>query len=455
MTIRRAGRKASFAHPGRRGEQAPRASTLQALVFNLLLLILPVMAGRVVVNAFAEQGFGDVPTAQAISQTRAEIDRAFSDMVAVAGDPDQVWADAVDDRLRAGDLPSARGFLLAAPQMMSEDRAVSLLEAAREETSGSEDERLARAATIFLPDPVRARYERLVRPVVPQELVRAAEGETGEIAPEAAGETGLAVAGEVVPAVAAPPTLPAPAPRRSSFDLIGDAEDLANRSARWLRGEPTDTMVLRLRGFGQIASEAVAAAEGQDAPFSQEDLALGVSVIASAKRAGRLNPLFVGHLESRLGAALPEARLREVLTLAEGEVATSAVRAARVREAWLSVARPAAVRRLALELELVSRIADRIEPAAAVDLLGAVRDDQDLRRLRLVVEAGGDRTVALSSRIDGDVLDLATSGITWTRDLYLQIMGLAAMGMALLWAMLSALHNSIFRDSAPRPLSPV
>lgn len=434
---RRTGRASSLTR--RDGRQQTMGWTM-GLMFNLLLLALPLLAGRVTINAFAEQGFGETPSAEAVSQTRAAIDRAFSELVAVAGDPDQVWAQAVDGRLQANDLAGARGFLLAGPQMMSRERALALSEAAREEPSGSEDERLARAALIFLPDAVRQRYQQAFKPAVPEWVPEVPEAAEGQVpAQETATEAPPATGAEPEPE---PELIAAPAETR--LMLVGDGEDLANRSARWLRGEATDTMILRLRAVAQLGQELVSAQAGGDAPFTSDNLALGVSVLSAAHRAERLQEGYVRNLTARVEAAVPEARLRAALEAGGDPLQPLAERIAAVKQAYLAVMKPNSVRRLALEVERVARLAQRTDTAAAVELLSVATSDDDLRRLNIVVDAGGERAVALLQQPGVNLPMLATTGVKWTRDLYLQVMGLAALAMAIVWSLLSALNQSIF-----------
>jgi|GEM_PF-1148752 len=444
-------RVASFSRKKRRLGSGAGTSGLQAFIFNLVLLIAPVLSAHLVIKAFAERGFGDSPTQEAIDQTRVEIDTAFAELVAVSGDPDGVWANAVDEQLRKDNLVAARGFLLAGPQMMSPERADALQAAGAEQLTGSDDERLANAALLFLPNDVRNRYERLVRPSLVTVVT-----DPEENAPEAAsaGDEGGGVEAEPIPASDTPaPDLQVavaryePTSASRAFDLVGDPEDLANRSARWIRNEPTNAMILRLRGFAQVAAEAVERAEDETAPFSSADLALGVSVITAGHRAGRLDPDYVRQILARTNAAMPEQILRTSLEGVFSRVETTSVRAVSVREAFIDSARPNAVRRLALELELVSRIADRTSPTAAMDLIQYARDQDDLRRLRVITEAGGDRAAALSTVLGSDILGLANSGVKWTRGLSLRALALCFMAALLVWAMFSALHTSIFHDT--------
>lgn len=444
-------RQSRFARNQNSASSRRAASGPQALVFNLLLLIGPLLAAQVVIEAFAERGFGDSPTIEATAETRVAMDKAFAELVAVSGDPDSVWAQKVDEQLRQDNLVAARGFLIAGPEMMTSDQADALMAAAAEETMGSDDQKLSRAALLFLPNDVRNRYERMVRPVAtsvmvtePEEII--ADLDTGQTpgASDVLDAVEIADASGGLKPTYASYQMPSAGP---SFDLVGDADDLSNRSARWLRDEPTDPLVLRLRGFAQIAAEAVERAEGEAAPFSTADLALGVSVITAGQRSGRLHPSYARQINNRIDAALPEQTLRNALEGVLAKVETSSVRAANVREAYIMSARPNALRRLALELELVSRIADRTTPGAAMDLIQHAQDQDDLRRLRVITEAGGDRAAALESFMGADILDLATSGVRWTRELSTKLLLLSLIALVLIWAMGSAMHNSIFHDN--------
>ena len=65
-----------------------------------------------------------------------------------------------------------------------------------------------------------------------------------------------------------------------------------------------------------------------------------------------------------------------------------------------------------------------------------------MRRALLLSEAGGHRSVALARELGPDVLSLAQIGVKWSYGLALQVMGLMALGMALIWTTLSALTQA-------------
>ena len=67
---------------------------------------------------------------------------------------------------------------------------------------------------------------------------------------------------------------------------------------------------------------------------------------------------------------------------------------------------------------------------------------EDVRKLVLISEAGGDRAVALTKQIGPRVINLAQIGIKWSLNLTLQIMALAAIAMALAWTALSSVTQA-------------
>ena len=80
---------------------------------------------------------------------------------------------------------------------------------------------------------------------------------------------------------------------------------------------------------------------------------------------------------------------------------------------------------------------------AAITLIEHLKDEADLRRARLLAEAGGDRSVALVKQNGEDALRIADTGIKWTRDLMFQVMGLTASGLALLYVMIATFRRNV------------
>ena len=104
---------------------------------------------------------------------------------------------------------------------------------------------------------------------------------------------------------------------------------------------------------------------------------------------------------------------------------------------------PARLSRLTIEIELINRISDATSPAGAITLLEHVQSVEDMRRARLVAEAGGDRAIALVKHKGHKALELARSGVPITSALILQIMLLVAVSIALILAFLAVLQRSI------------
>ena len=92
---------------------------MQAVVFNSLLILMPVIAAQSLAMAFSGEGFSDSPTIEAIDQTRRNMDETFGAIAPRSGgDKYKFWHDIVERELTDMDVSAARGFLLAAPQML-------------------------------------------------------------------------------------------------------------------------------------------------------------------------------------------------------------------------------------------------------------------------------------------------------------------------------------------------
>ena len=121
----------------RRRQADQKGTWRQALVFNSLLVILAVLASRVLVNAYSPQAFGGIADVEARDETRREIDRTFETIVP-DGVPSRVfWADQIAEQLTMRDLSAARGYLLAAPTMLSRNDRRALMAAFAAEESAT------------------------------------------------------------------------------------------------------------------------------------------------------------------------------------------------------------------------------------------------------------------------------------------------------------------------------
>ena len=413
----------------------------QALVFNSLLIVIAILAARIIISAFAGQGFGANPTPEALAETRRSIDAAFVDMVPKTADPKEFWSDQVDRELRDRNMAAARGFLLAAPQMLDRDTARSVKAAADTELSGTEEQRLVRAALFFLPNDVRIRYERAIRPPeIDMPLLDTPDTELTEAepAPEEAED--------VLPLDEPPTTAPTPsvstATLSRSFSMLGDLEDLTSTSQKWMNGDLTDSFELRMAGLATVSPESVPGINMGEA----------ASILKAARRARRLTPQYARLLEQRLNTTLPEDDLHTRLEDALSVTAPLSVLGPRVLAAFEQSIDLEDLPPLAVEIEQVNRIAEATDPASAIALIEHVRNPGDMRRARLVAEAGGERAAALVSQIGGDTLDLAESGISWSRALILQVLGLLAAALVLLWTVFTAIIRAFSSRTRPMEL---
>jgi hypothetical protein len=155
-----------------------------------------------------------------------------------------------------------------------------------------------------------------------------------------------------------------------------------------------------------------------------------------------MTPEFSAYLLGRLNEALPDAALRPALEATLSTLATTDVRVDRVKTAFSGAMDVRGLARLEGELAHIDRIGVLTSPSAAITVLEHVHDGGDLRHARLIAEAGGDRAIALVKQSGADTWRLADAGVRWSRNLILQIMGLTAAALAVIWVVLaSARHN--------------
>ena len=419
-----------------RQREVERPSTWrQSLLFNSRILLIPIFAARIVVAAYTSDIATDPLSLEARTETRQEIDSEFRKLTAPLGEERRHWASRIELTLNERDFSAARGYLLAAPLMLNRQDSAAVLAAADAEQSGSRDQRLARAALLFLPEELRASYQRSIAPPpVPEDLdsesdQEAAETDTETEIAEAVPDTPRAVGNAVQLA-----PLDEPFAGQRSFFLLGDPADLTRRSQRWLVGEQVDSLQLRLRALGLLT---------QDAPDPESRAMFeAASIMRAAHRAGRLNVRFTGYLNSRVEDALPEEILRAELTIAFEPVMTTQARSVQVLDAYRAALQPEARERLARDMMIIARIAELTSSSGAITLVEQATTPEDMRRALLLSESGGHRSVALAREMGPEVLGLAQIGVKWSRLLVFQVMGLMALGMALIWTTLSALTQA-------------
>jgi hypothetical protein len=169
-------------------------------------------------------------------------------------------------------------------------------------------------------------------------------------------------------------------------------------------------------------------------------------------RAGRLTDDFRDYMTARVNAALPDSALRPALETALGELATNEVRTERVKAAFIEALDPRGLQRLEGDLEQIDRIGTLTSPGAAVTLIEQVEDSSDLRRVRLIAEAGGDRAVALVKQSGDAALRIADTGVRWTLEMVLQVMGMTAAALALIFVTWSTFRRNIRKRKKLEPM---
>lgn len=417
-----------------RQREVERPSTWrQSLLFNSLILLIPIFAARIVIAAYTSDIATDPLSLEARTETRQQIESEFRKLAAPLGEERRLWAARIDQTLQERDFSSARGYLLAAPLMLNKQDSAAVLAAADAESSGSRDQRLARAALLFLPEELRASYQ---RSIAPPPMPEDAELETEE-AVEAGTETADSGATETERAdrnSAQLAPLNEPFAGQRSFFLLGDPADLTRRSQRWLGGEQVDSLQLRLRALGLLTQD--------DPDPKAQAMFEAASIMRAAHRAGRLNERFTSYLNSRVEDALPEEILRTELNTAFESVMTTEARTGEVLSAYRRALQPEAQERLVRDMVIIARIAELTSSSGAITLVEQATTPEDMRRALLLSESGGHRSVALAREMGPEVLSLAQIGVKWSRMLVFQVMGLMALGMALIWTTLSALTQA-------------
>ena len=405
-----------------------------AVMFNSLLILLPVIGANTVRNAYEGVGVAEQPTIDAIMQTKDRIDHAFEELSPnEAGRKLPFWQDKVQRALEEKDVDALRGYLISAPSMLGNDLGKQVRIRAEAESKGTNEERLIRAALQKMPESVARAIEYEIglpqAPITPPDAVVAV--------PEAIPEE---IAGEEIGEVIEAGVRPELAWR---FRLLGSYGDLAAMSKRWVGGDWSDSIVFKLTGIGLVQ-------QGISDGFSDGHIR-AVSIVKSASRSKRLTPKFTEYLDALTGAAVPQDVLMPAVEAVLGKVATTDVRGARVRDAFAQSIDPAGLKRLEVDLEQIDKIATLTSPAATLTLLSVAEDGTDLRRARMLAEAGGMQAVALVKEHGNEALRVADAGVRWDNTMVLEIMSLTAAGLLLFWVALST-FRIYFRMPPPKAL---
>lgn len=424
-------------------------------MFNSLLILLPVIGARAVANAYDQDLTSREGAAEALQNAQAKL----LDELTTIGPRDEdrklaYWQDRIVAELDARNMSAVRGYLLAAPQMLGRDIGQQVRLRADAEITGTPDERIVRAAMQKLPETVASRILETERYNPPGLGLTADIPVTEGVVPEDTDAgTPASEAEDTAPEAAPPESAPPPPPGADEdagppepvvlqanvrheddrrFQMLGSYSDLATMSQRWLEGDRSDELVVKLTGLGLIQ---------QDYSDGLSDAAaLSVSILKSARRSQRLTPRFSEYLATNVHTALPDAVLAPALTDAFRELATSEVRAERVRAAYAASVDQNGLRALETDLQQIQRLVAQTSPGGALTILSFIEDGSDLQRARLLAEAGGERLIVLVRERGRETLKIADAGISWNRNTVLEIMTLTAAGMLLFWVTLSTVR---------------
>ncbi|HWA23547.1 MAG TPA: hypothetical protein VG735_14225 [Caulobacterales bacterium] len=299
-------------------------SSFLALLFNAALLALPFT----VLGAWTAYRDGDVYkytlTPEAISGTRAKLDRTIAGMIPIDGDMRGAWGRAIEREINEGDYHAAQGLLLAAPAILPSSEANRLK---TQLPPDARDDQIAAAALAFLPEDVQDRY--------------------------------------ATPVAA------------NAFMVLGDLRDLTRDAQAWAQGQRTDEFTFILNGLG-------VALQGGDENARARD---GASVIKVARRTGKLSPGFTEYLKRRSFAAVPPARLKQNLAEALSKAPVGGEEAA-VAAAFQKSLDPIGYLRLTEDLGEIQAMAHAAGATVAAELLQHAQNGADLGKLHLVAQGG-------------------------------------------------------------------
>lgn len=366
-------------------------------LLNCLLVGLAYMSALTIATTFASRDLVPVPSADALSETRKNIDKTLKSLPPSGVDRYAFWSNLVETAFDNGHLPVASGYMLAAPQMLPKDQAAAIVAASQALSFGSSDERLLHAVDLFLPDHVRAKYDRISNPIVRNKF------------------SGFAAEFELEPGAE-----PRVAPTRQNFTMLGDESDLVRKTEAWMRDARSDSLELKLVGIANIPS--------MKNPANLEAL----SILNAASKSNRLNLEFEELLRAMLNQALPDEALIQNLAGVIDEISPMRERVENVTKAYQAALVEPALRPLVQETQQFETIIANTDHNGALLLLQNAADWEDIRRLRLLAEAGGLRAVALSDYQGADVLKLADSGFRWSIGFVYNAMLLISVSLSLL-----------------------
>ena len=353
---------------------------LSALVFNIGMVVLAVASALALLIISRDHLYAYEYSESGARVIAARIERLNGELIQLDFDRTRQWDDLIAMELQAGDIAAARGFLLSGREMLPGQQANVLRRA------GSDADRELAALDMLTPG-TRARYEERV-PLLSR---RADTAETTA--------------------------------SRASPVMVGDRDDF-ELMARALIAEPsTDAQQFILTGLSLGLGGDVT-----------EETAAGALALLVASRRTDYPASFGAEMTRLLSETLSiEAFRTAAMASASADAAGAFDNAAAAFRSAVNAEPSARVREA---LTRIGEISAATTPTAAVYFISHASSLQDLPRLRLVAQAGGDRAAAAAKRLprDGRLQDMARGDLRLNRELSL---ALGAAGTALLAILLT------------------
>ena len=403
-----------------------------AFVFNALLILIPVIGVNIIAVGYASVGDPNAPSAETLAETMQVMDEAFADITNNHNTARQVWAEKIAAQLETRNMAAARGFLLAAPQMLNSSDQRSIRAAAEAEPSGTADQRLLRAALLFVPSDIRVRYEASTVPAGTNLIAKNQDVDAETVSlrvssppPSATTENNLSLH-SITTRTQTP-----------SFSVLGTPEDLVSRSRDWLRGNHQHVFDFRLTGLAMASQPSTTG-------LTETQLTQAASILKTAYRSDRLQTEYKSHLEQHLEAALPDNVLEANLEAALADITTLPVLANQVQDAFAMSVNSHTAKQLALEFGQISDIANLTTPRGALELVVLAETASDISQARLLTQAGGDRAIALASHLGSDIFNVESSGMKWNRSTVLSMMLLVMATIILTLCVIRVVKREVY-----------
>jgi hypothetical protein len=408
----------------RRKRRLPFAA-YAALIFNAAICVTPFMAAHVISTAYGDKKPSFATTPEAIAATRQAMDARFQE-ISQRGEaaPRIVWAELVRKSLEEKEMRRVRGLMLGAPAMLDgADGAALRARIAVADSAG--EQALLEAAVAYLPEDVQDEYERKTQSIL--SLFSAS-------APASAVPGATPAVAASGPAASLTPAVVADEDSHIEINRLGDLRQHTMTAVSWAHDDNTDVVAFLISGIGLILADAEA----------REGASVAISTLRTRTEGG---VPFKTYLQRRVEETAPLEDMKRLLAAEfQNEIGYTARNQEVVERVFRNTIDKEKLASLLTEFKILREIARDTSHESAVAIVSRVKDGPDLRRARLVAQAGGDRAVALEHFDGENLLETARTTITWSNALRMQVAGLAACLLLLGFLALTVFWKSFRRD---------